>query len=72
MIGADVVGMSTIPEVIVARHSDIPVFGMSVVTNEAHDDYAEDFFNDADDVVDAANAAADNMTVLFTEIIRAL
>ena len=72
LIGADVVGMSTIPEVIVARHSDIPVFGMSVVTNEAHDDYAEDYFNDGDDVVVAANAAADRMTTLFTEIIRTL
>lgn len=41
LIGADAVGMSTIPEVIVARHSSIPVFGMSVITNEAHDDYAE-------------------------------
>ena len=72
LIGADAVGMSTIPEVIVARHSDIPVFGMSVITNEAHDDYAEDYFNDGDDVVVAANAAADRMTSLFTEIIRSL
>ena len=72
LIGSDAVGMSTIPEVIVARHSDIPVFGMSVITNEAHDDYAEDFANDADDVVEAADAAADNMTALFTEIIASL
>lgn len=72
LIGADAVGMSTIPEVIVARQSDIPVFGMSVITNEAHDDYAEDYVNDADDVVDAADAAADKMTVLFTEIISTL
>lgn len=72
LIGADAVGMSTIPEVIVARHSDIPVFGMSVITNEAHDDYAEDYVNDGDDVVVAANAAADKMTLLFTEIIRSL
>lgn len=72
LIGADAVGMSTIPEVIVARHSSIPVFGMSVITNEAHDDYAEDYVNDGDDVVEAANAAADKMTTLFTEIIRSL
>ena len=72
LIGGDAVGMSTIPEVIVARHSDIPVFGISVITNEAHDDYAEDFANDADDVVEAADAAADNMTALFTAIIASL
>lgn len=72
LIGADAVGMSTIPEVIVARHSSIPVFGMSVITNEAHDDYAEDYVNDGDDVVEAADAAADKMTALFTEIIRTL
>lgn len=72
MIGADAVGMSTIPEVIVARHSSIPVFGMSVITNEAHDDYAEDFENNGDDVVKAADAAAGRMTTLFVKMIEAL
>ena len=33
LLGADVVGMSTIPEVIVARHCSIPVLAMSLVTN---------------------------------------
>ena len=55
-----------------ARHSSIPVFGVSVITNEAHDDYAEDYVNDGDDVVVAANAAADKMTALFTKIIESL
>ena len=72
LIGADAVGMSTIPEVIVARHSSIPVFGVSVITNEAHDDYADDYVNDGDDVVIAANEAADRMTSIFTEVIRSL
>jgi purine-nucleoside phosphorylase len=45
---------------------------MSVITNEAHDDYAEDYVNDGDDVVVAANAAADRMTVLFSGIIASL
>lgn len=71
-VGADAVGMSTIPEVIVARHSDIPVFGMSVITNEAHDDYAEDFENSGDDVVVAADKAAGKMTDLFERLISSL
>lgn len=71
-IGADATGMSTTPEVIVARHSGVPVFGMSVITNEAHDDYAPDYVNDGDDVVRAANAAADRMTTIFTKLIERL
>ena len=71
-IGGDAVGMSTIPEVIVARHAGVPVFGISVITNEAHDDYAEDYQNDGNDVVAAANAAADKMTLLITNMIQNL
>lgn len=72
MIGADAVGMSTIPEVIVARHCGIPVFGVSVITNEAHDDYAPDYENAHEDVVKAADGAADKMTVIFTKLIESL
>ena len=72
IIGGDATGMSTIPEVIVARHANVPVFGMSVITNEAHDDYAEDYVNDGDDVVKAADAAAVKMTALFEKMIEAL
>ena len=72
LIGGDAVGMSTIPEVIAARHAGIPVFGVSVITNEAHDDYAEDYVNDGHDVVVAADAAADRMTALIREMIERL
>ena len=72
LIGGSAVGMSTIPEVIAARHAGVPVFGISVITNEAHDDYAEDYVNDGDEVVVAANKAADKMTALIREMIERL
>ncbi|MBQ5983499.1 MAG: purine-nucleoside phosphorylase [Bacteroidales bacterium] len=72
LIGGDAVGMSTVPEVIAARHAGVPVFGISVITNEAHDDYAEDYVNDGQDVVAAANAAAGRMTSLIRKMIENL
>ena len=72
LIGGSAVGMSTIPEVIAARHAGVPVLGISVITNEAHDDYAEDYVNDGDEVVTAANKAADKMTALIREMIERL
>ncbi|MGM9738702.1 MAG: purine-nucleoside phosphorylase [Candidatus Cryptobacteroides sp.] len=71
-IGADAVGMSTVPEVIIARHSEIPVFGMSVITNAAQKEFAADYKNDGDDVVKAADAAADKMTELFSRLIESI
>jgi purine-nucleoside phosphorylase len=71
-IGADAVGMSTVPEVIVARHSGIPVFGMSVITDVAHATDDEDYVTDGEAIVEAANAAADRMTVIFKRLVERL
>jgi purine-nucleoside phosphorylase len=71
LAGADAVGMSTVPEVIVARHCGLRVFGMSVITNEAHE-FPPDYVNDGDDVIKAADQAAGVLSMLFTKMIAAL
>ncbi len=71
-VGADAVGMSTTPEVIVARHSCIPVFGMSVITDVAHATDDEDYVTDGEAIVKAADAAADRMSLIFEKLIERL
>lgn len=68
MLGGDAVGMSTVPEVIVARHCGMEIFGMSVITNCAHD-LSESCQNDGDEVVRVADAAADKMAEIFKSLL---
>ena len=71
-VGADMLGMSTVPEVIIARHCGLKVFGVSVITNVANIANEQQTYNDADDVVAQAGLITDKMCRLFTELIKKL
>jgi len=62
-MGADVVGMSTVPEVIVARHMDIRVMAVSVITDECFPDALEPV--KIEEVLAAADDAAPHLKTLF-------
>jgi purine-nucleoside phosphorylase len=66
-IGADCVGMSTIPEVIVARHMDLPVFAISIITDMGGTDEVQIITHE--EVLKVANAAEEKMTALIKELI---
>lgn len=70
-VGGDAIGMSTVPEVLVARHAGLRVFGMSVITNEGWH-FEGDYTNDAQEVIDAANAASERMGRIFSRLIQTL
>lgn len=70
IIGADAVGMSTVPEVIVANHLKIPVIAVSVLTDECDPDNLEAV--NIDDIIASAEKAEPNMITLFTELIKKL
>lgn len=66
--GADAVGMSTVPEVIVANHCRIQVFGVSVITDIAPDDHLEKISHE--EVQKAADEAQPRMTTIMRELIN--
>ena len=68
ILGGDAVGMSTVPEVIVARHSNIKVFGISVITDLGGFDTPVEVSHE--EVQEAANKAQPLMTEIMREIIR--
>ena len=69
--GADTVGMSTTPEVIVARHCGLKVLGMSVVTDVAHE-AGDDYVTDENEIIRQADAASKRMTRIFEKLIARL
>ena len=68
ILGADAVGMSTVPEVIVARHCNIRVFGVSVVTDLGVEGKIIEVSHE--EVQKAADAAQPKMTEIMKEMIK--
>ncbi len=67
-LGADAVGMSTVPEVIVACHCGIKVFGMSIITDLGLEGQAVEVSHE--EVQVAANKAQPLMTEIMREMIK--
>ena len=67
IIGADVVGMSTVPEVIVARHMGMKVLGISVITDMGLPDAMEPV--SLEDVISMANKAEPQLTKLISAVV---
>lgn len=71
IIGADATGMSTVPEVIVARQMDITVFGISIITNCGTTKTTEDETSH-DEVKNVAGDAEPKMTLIIRELVRSI
>ena len=67
ILGADCVGMSTVPEVIVARHMEVETFGISVITDMGDADSIDTISHD--EVLEAAKGAEPKVRQLIRELI---
>lgn len=68
IIGADCVGMSTIPEVITARHMGLPVFAVSVITDLGIDGKIVEVSHE--EVIKAASESEPKMTIIIKELLN--
>jgi purine-nucleoside phosphorylase len=68
MIGADAVGMSTVPEDIVAIQMGMRVFGVSIITDECFPDTLKPIT--LEEVIAVANKAEPKMTAIMKEVVR--
>jgi purine-nucleoside phosphorylase len=70
IIGGDIVGMSTVPEVIVANHMGLPVFAISVITDEGFTDVLKPV--SLDEILAVAREAEPKLTAILKELIAGL
>ena len=70
IIGGDAVGMSTVPEIIVAKHQGMRCFAISVITDVGHEDKIKKV--DLQEILEAASRAEPAMTKIISELIASL
>jgi len=70
IIGGDAVGMSTVPEVIVANHMSLPVFAISVLTDEGFPDTLKPV--SVEEILAVATAAEPKLTMILKELVSQL
>ncbi len=70
IIGGDAVGMSTVPEAMVANHMGMRIFAMSVISDVGNSPVPLEVSHD--EVVQAAMAAEPKMTLIISELLRAM
>jgi purine-nucleoside phosphorylase len=68
IIGADAVGMSTIPETIVANHMGVKVLGISIITDECFPDALKP--TNVEEIIAVANKAEPKLTKIMKEVVR--
>jgi purine-nucleoside phosphorylase len=66
--GADVVGMSTVPENIVANHMGMKVLGLSIITDECFPETLRAV--DVKEIIETAMSAEPKLTLLMKEVIK--
>jgi purine-nucleoside phosphorylase len=70
IIGADAVGMSTTPEVIIARQMNLPCFAVSIITDLGVEGKIE--YTTHESVINEASKTEERMTTIMTELISSL
>ncbi|CAF4908385.1 unnamed protein product [Pieris macdunnoughi] len=70
MVGVDAVGMSTVHEVITARHCDMKVFGLSLITNECITNYDVEAEANHEEVLDVGKMRQDLLREYISRLVN--
>lgn len=70
MLGADAVGMSTVPEVVIARHCGVRVFGLSLITNKVVTDYDSKERTNHEEVLETTRMRTEGLQKIVSHLVK--